>query len=135
MAAQGMFATQPAPSRPERREMVTREPAPTSIAPRPTSPRQSPARNDGNDELFLAILDGAPLDGETIDGAFRRKERELGAAFAELGALDARTMHARLAHPRSGDVLAARFSRLVVERRGRLLAFLADARRREALRR
>jgi hypothetical protein len=34
----------------------------------------------------------------------------------------------------SGDPIAARFGRLIFERRSRLLKFLAGARRREALR-
>ena len=67
------------------------------------------------DARLIAILDSP----ESI-------ERELAA----LPIFDQRALHARLANPRGGDLLAARFSALPRERRDRLLAFLADTRRR-----
>lgn len=85
------------------------------------------------DARLLGILAGGPADGETLDAAFRRKERELGALFATLDVATSRALHRRLSISADGDVVAARFGRLVSERRARLLAFLADARRREAI--
>jgi hypothetical protein len=79
------------------------------------------------------VLESPQEYGETIEVAFRRKEQALVSLFAALGPRDALALHARLSSPREGDALAARFARLVRERRDRLLAFLADARRREAV--
>ncbi|MBA3821666.1 MAG: hypothetical protein H0X17_22470 [Deltaproteobacteria bacterium] len=61
------------------------------------------------------------------------KEQQLRTLFDALSPLAAWTLRRRLANPRSGDPLAC-FARLVVERRGRLLAYLDDTRRRAALR-
>ena len=85
------------------------------------------------DAALLAVLEAALAPGETVHAGFQRKEAELRAAFASLSVLESRALHARLAHPRSGDALAAAFARLTIERRMRLLAFIADARRREAV--
>jgi hypothetical protein len=85
------------------------------------------------DAALLAIL-GAPLAaGESAHVGFARKEAELGAAFAALGILESRALCARLSNPRPGDALAEAFMRLTVDRRTRLINFLADARRRAAL--
>lgn len=106
--------------------------------PRPSSPTiaiRPPAapRPDTIDARLIAILD-APLGiGETAAGGFARKEHELGAIFASLSVLEARAIQARLANVKPGDELANKFARLTCERRGRLINFLADARRREAL--
>ena len=97
---------------------VSRTPEPARAAP---------------DAALIAILDSQLLPGETAAVGFHRKEVELGNAFAKLTVLESRALHARLANPRSGDALAEKFSRLTAERRARLLAFLADARRREAI--
>lgn len=86
-----------------------------------------------HDRRLLAILDAPLLLGEPAAVGFARKERELSEAFAELPILAARALHKRLANPRHGDLLAEKFSRLTVERRNRLLLFLADARRRAAI--
>ncbi|HEU0036389.1 MAG TPA: hypothetical protein VFQ53_37510 [Kofleriaceae bacterium] len=85
------------------------------------------------DPPLLAILEAPLALGETAAAGFARKEHELGNAFAQLSILEARTLHARLANPKTGDALAERFSRLTSERRNRLLAFLGDARRRAAV--
>jgi len=95
-------------------------------------PAQAP-RPDTVDAHLVAILDASLLPGETAQVGFARKERELGGMFAALSILDARALHARLANPKHGDELANKFARLTFERRGRLLDFLADARRRQAL--
>jgi hypothetical protein len=83
---------------------------------------------------ILAILDRSPEPGERLEFAFRRKEAELLAAFDKLTVLDARELRRRLALALPGDPIAVRFARLIPQRRARLIAFLDDARRREALR-
>jgi hypothetical protein len=106
--------------------------------PRPSSPTiairpPTALRPDTVDARLIAILD-APLDlGETASCGFARKERELGAVFASLTVLEARAMQSRLAYVKPGDELSNKFARLTCERRGRLINFLADARRREAM--
>jgi hypothetical protein len=80
------------------------------------------------------VLDTPPRPGEQLEAAFRRKEHMLGELFARLSVMDARTLHHRLDVAHAGDELAASFGRLRADRRARLLAFLADARRREAMR-
>jgi hypothetical protein len=99
----------------------------------PPSPPPPPPPLVIDDSPFFAILDAPLLAGETAAAGFARKERELAAAFARLPLLAARGVHMRLANPRRDDVLAEKFSRLTIERRTRLLNFLADARRRAAL--
>ena len=85
------------------------------------------------ERALLAVLESAAQPGETIDAHGRRKERELGALFATASVFEARALHGRLSNPKPGDALATRFARMIVERRHRLLQFLADARRREAI--
>ncbi len=106
--------------------------------PRPSSPTiairpPSVPRPDTVDARLIAILDAPLGTGETAAVGFARKEHELGAMFAELSVLEARALQARLANAKRGDELANKFARLTCERRGRLINFLADARRREAL--
>ncbi|MCX5744185.1 MAG: hypothetical protein NT062_16975 [Proteobacteria bacterium] len=84
------------------------------------------------DAQLLAILDGARLLGETVHAQFLRKEHQLASVFASLAVVDALALHKRLVTPKAGDALALTFSRLVVDRRHRLLGFLADAPRRAA---
>jgi hypothetical protein len=83
----------------------------------------------------LSILARGAEGGETIEIAFRRKEAELLAVFAELAPLEARSLRERLSSPDPADPVACGFARLVHERRTRLLSFLADAPRRAALKR
>jgi hypothetical protein len=82
---------------------------------------------------MLAILMAPLAPGEPAFAGFQRKEGELRAAFAALSIIDAYHLRQRLANPRAGDALAEAFARLTDERRGRLLAFLGEARRRAAL--
>ncbi|MBL0214436.1 MAG: hypothetical protein IPQ07_11165 [Myxococcales bacterium] len=103
--------------------------APAS-APRPAPPSLP---MDELDRGFLAVLDETAASGESAEVLFRRKEHMLGTMFAALPAPAALALHKRLTSPAPGDLLSVRFSRLVAERRGRLLAFLADAPRREAV--
>lgn len=79
------------------------------------------------------ILASLPMPGETIELAYKRKEHEIGSVFASLSALESRALHERLTLARRDDALATQFSRLIEGRRLRLLAFLNDARRRDAI--
>jgi hypothetical protein len=95
--------------------------------------RTAIAAATASDTALIAILD-APLDhGMTAREGFLRKEGELRAVFAALPVAAQRALHARLSNPRAADELATKFHNLTAERRTRLLNFLADARRREAL--
>ena len=136
----------PAPiaaNRPERPQSA-RAPSPGRASPavRPTAALllASPATlrtpttvASSNDATLVGILDTPLFPGETAREGFHRKEADLRAAFAELPVASQRALYARLSNPRIGDQLAERFSRLTADRRTRLLTFLADARRREAL--
>jgi hypothetical protein len=82
---------------------------------------------------LIAILDRPLGKGEPASIGFARKEHDLIAAFAKLTVLEARAIHARLTINAPDDVLAAKFALLTVDQRTRLLYFLADARRREAV--
>ncbi len=82
---------------------------------------------------LVGLIDAPLAPGETAMTGFARKETELGTAFAQLTILDAGALHKRLSINAAGDALAAKFARLTVDRRNRLLTFLANARRREAL--
>ncbi len=86
---------------------------------------------------LITIID-APIDGSAAT-RFALKEQQLGAAFAALSLQQSRELLRRLKantldNPvAAADVLRARFATFVVERRNRLLAFLADAPRRAAI--
>lgn len=84
------------------------------------------------DEALIAIIETPFKEGETAYAGFARKEEELRAAFAALGVLEARELRLRLCNPRSYDRFAVAFSRLTIDRRVRLINFLAGARRRAA---
>ena len=80
------------------------------------------------DRQIIDTLAGAPAYGETIEAAYRRKERELASLFTALDRNDAAALLRRLSDPRDDDRVAAAFMRLVVDRRTRLLAVLARRR-------
>jgi hypothetical protein len=101
-------------------------PAPPAPPPRPVIPCETEAR-------IGALLDAPARLGETTAVAFARKEQALGELFATLTILESRALHARLSNPRPDDPIATRFTLLVADRRARLLAFLADARRRQVI--
>ncbi len=103
-----------------------------STRPAPATLETRTTHASTNDALFISILDAPLLPGETARAGFLRKEAELRAAFAPLSVAAQRALHARLGDPRAGDPLAEHFARLTLDRRTRLLTFLADARRREA---
>ena len=104
-----------------------------AAAARPADYVRPPLEATCADASLLAIVEAPLAPGETATTGFRRKEHELGAAFAALSVPEARALHRRLSNPSPDDALAQRFARLTLERRGRLLAFLADARRRAAM--
>ncbi len=81
----------------------------------------------------LYVLDSKPAPHEQLLFAFRRKESELRVLFAGLSLADARELHRRLSLVLPGDPIATGFMKLVVERRTRLVSFVADARRRHAI--
>ncbi|CAN5901647.1 hypothetical protein BH11MYX2_BH11MYX2_26720 [soil metagenome] len=99
----------------------------------PGTPPPPPPRVDTPDGTLLAIIDAPLAPGATAMLGFQRKERELIAALNMLTVAESRALQSRLANPKEGDELSNKFARLTIERRARVLAFLADARRREAL--
>ena len=84
---------------------------------------------------IIAVLDERLRPAEPSAAAFQRKEHALRALFGALDVVDARVLHRRLTLPLPDDPIEQRFARLVAERKVRLIAFLADARRRAATRR
>lgn len=138
MLRTSLFTPKRHPSAAARRppsELVERESSvwdPTAMAESPVRPI-IPCATLAHDAELIAILEAPLQRGETVVAGFARKERELAVAFAGLGIQEARALHHRLATPRSGDVLAESFTHLTVERRNRLLGFLANARRRAAI--
>ena len=82
---------------------------------------------------LLASLRTTATAGETVHALFQRIEAEVGHQLAQLTVIQSRALHQRLVHAAAGDPLATAFHRMVATRKGRLLAFLADARRREAV--
>jgi len=79
---------------------------------------------------MLAALDTPKRDHETFDAALRRKEHEVGAVIARLTPADSLAVEKRVTLSLPGDPIAARFARLVPDRRLRLLSFAASIRRR-----
>jgi hypothetical protein len=83
--------------------------------------------------VLVAIIDAPLAPFETIHDGFRRKERELLEVFARLTIIEAHTLRARLMNAWPDDALVARFGRLTIDRRTRIIEFLAGARRRQAI--
>ena len=105
------------------RFQAVRDQAPVSDAPTATPSFET--------EL-LAILGRSVPPGKAREG-YAQKEREIAAVFARMGVVESAALHKRLSCKLPGDALVEAFVRLVEDRRARLLAFLADARRRAAL--
>lgn len=116
----------------ERPAVSDRPRLPRSAEPRPAAPAPVAAEPPTLEARILAVLDAPLPPGETIEVGYRNKEQLLLVLFAELRAAEALALHRRLLAPAVGDALAIRFGRMASERRIRLLAFLADVRRREA---
>lgn len=87
------------------------------------------------DTALLAVLAAPLAEGECASEGFARKEGELSAILATLLPADSLRLERRLAAPMPGDVLAAQFQRLVVDRRVRLLRLLSTTRHRANARR
>ena len=79
---------------------------------------------------MLAALDAPKRDHETFDAALRRKEHEVGAVLSRLTPADSLALERRVTLSLPGDPIAARFARLLPDRRQRLLNFAASMRRR-----
>lgn len=88
-------------------------------------------RNVVGEDNLLAIL-AKPLVGSAGSG-WEVKERELTAALGLLSPADCRVLSERVRKAKPDDPIVAAFARMVPQRRMRLLAFLDDARRREAI--
>jgi hypothetical protein len=112
-------------------DVVATAPRPSLDAVPDLPPLRAPM--PAGDAALIRILNAPLAYGMTAREGFMHKEAELRAAFAALPVAAQRALHARLSNPPAGDELAAKFHQLTAERRTRLLNFLADARRREAL--
>ncbi|HSK00412.1 MAG TPA: hypothetical protein VK932_04190 [Kofleriaceae bacterium] len=84
----------------------------------PSGPRATAAR-------IVEILRRPQAPGETVEGAFCRRERELAELFRMLPPAEADALLHRLSAPRAGDPIAMGFARLAPARRARLLSYLA----------
>lgn len=83
-------------------------------------------------EAEIEAVLAAPIEGAVAAG-YQRKEEALRAELGRLTVAESRALAARLRRARPDDPIAALFGRMTAERRGRLLGFLDDARRREAV--
>lgn len=82
---------------------------------------------------IIATLTRDLRAGENHQIGNANREQELREIFARVDALQAREILHRLDVDRPDDDLTRAFGRIVIERRDRLRAFLADTRRRLAL--
>jgi hypothetical protein len=105
-----------------------------------SAPQRSAASEPANanrevaiDAAIVAVFDRA-VSGETIAMSYARRERELRALFERLTPDACRVLSRRLEAKVPGDQVAEHFGRMVAERRQRLVSYLDDARRREAVR-
>lgn len=86
-------------------------------------------------EGTLIALLVSPSDPRfTVREAYERKERALCEAIAAAPFIDVWTLHKRVTIGRSDDPFVAALQRLSPERRTKVVAFMADARRRDARR-
>ncbi len=118
----------PEPPRPE----LARASAP-AITKLELTPSQLPSVTAGVETAMVRILTGGLRIGETIESGYRRKEHELATLLGTLTVIEARALQRRLELAATDDVLAQQFARLSRDRRHRLISFLADARRRQAV--
>ena len=109
--------------------------AATPVAPStvPSAPAIAPSTGSPSFEAQLIAILRRGVESATSQDAHRRKEHEIGEVFAKLTVRESWTLHKRLSTPSPNDELANAFGGLVIDRRGRLLAFLGDARRRASL--
>jgi hypothetical protein len=83
---------------------------------------------------LLEILNAPPDTLLTTREAFGRKEVALYDAIAAAPMLEVWHLHKRVSVGRSDDQLLKGLARLAPDRRAKVIAFMGDARRREALR-
>lgn len=128
-------AARPGPRRPPSSPLVepAQRPSRLSLVVAAAPVGNSRATASVIDESLLAILEAPARQCETVAQTFQRKEGEIIAVCASLSVMNAHALRKRLATPQPGDRLAQQFARLVVERRTRIINYLADARRRAAL--
>jgi SpoVK/Ycf46/Vps4 family AAA+-type ATPase len=101
--------------------------------PDPGRPPSDGARVGSTTErTLLSLLTGSSTPGLTISAEYSRREQDIRTLFASLSVVEARALHRRLTILQDGDALGTHFMRLSADRRMRLIAFLGDARRREA---
>ena len=84
-------------------------------------------------ERRAVLILARPSNGEAAAVAYARKEAELREVFAAMSIAESRALYERLRLPREEDELVRLMGRMTADRRARLVAFLADARRREAV--
>jgi hypothetical protein len=108
------------------------EPPPEYAAAR-RAPTPKLTWSASTDVALLAILESPLRNDETAAIGFARKEAELRDVIAKLTVPEARVLQSRLSNPQASDQVATAFQRMTGERRARVINFLADARRREAL--
>jgi hypothetical protein len=82
---------------------------------------------------LLSILTRPLAPGESHQRGSANRESELYAVLGRLDVAQAFQLGRRLDAARPGDVLVAAFGRMLIERRQRIRAFVADTRRRVAL--
>jgi hypothetical protein len=82
---------------------------------------------------ILGVLQQPASEGEPRELAFKRKEHQLAALFAQLVPAESLALEERLRLAQPGDAIATQFRRFVVARQERLLAFLAQSRKRHPL--
>jgi hypothetical protein len=104
-----------------------------TVRERTSRPIATPPSILSFDERVIALLLAPLMPGETARNGFDRKEREVGALFAQLPPADALKLSLRLRNASLPDPLITALQRLTADRRLRLIAFLADARRRAAM--
>jgi hypothetical protein len=85
-------------------------------------------------EAAILEIIAAPLMGGATAG-YAQKEAALRAEVEELSHMECRTLALRIRQASPDDPLTVPFRRWTAERRGRVVEFLEDSRRREALRR
>lgn len=85
------------------------------------------------EEAIIAVITRPLAAGESHQLGNANRERELCGLLARLDVVQAHHLGRRLDVARANDPLVAAFQRLVLDRRQRVRAFLADARRRVAI--
>jgi hypothetical protein len=132
-----MYAERPSRSGPPRAKRAVTPPDLTASVEQLGSPSARadarPVPAAGPDTLLIDILTAPTRASETCAAAFARKEADFTNVCSRLSVVESHALHRRLSNPHSEDQLAMMFSRFVVDRRARILNYLAGARKRAAL--